>query len=567
MAAPLYSPPGNSVLPGTVPAPTYTGPINNSINNTPQGDALVNSNQQQAAKMGIQIPGASPREDLLPGTASNITGQAAPTPQTTQPSQNTQTQTDPVKQQLEQSQAEYQLHAQQAIDTITGIQNGSIPLSPGEQAQIDGLRAQFQQMISDQEKVNKSSQGLANVRGYQKGAAEYDPTFQVKTIGAIITAGAAKISDLQTKEASAVAALTQSFRDNDIKGVQDAWKIYQDASKNRQDALQKTVDDTAKAIKEAQDAKIAADKAYYDTVTKPINEAVSDAAKNGAPPAVLAAMRNGQDVGAAINASAGYLQNATGDLGEYLAYKRQSDATGKVAASYDDWLQAKKASDAAQKSSEAYSSAYGAALGKAAGEKAAGVSALKPLTEMQAKDLTYAIRGQQSDAVLNNLQGAIISMDANVFAAQKLANNFDITNKYVSNDVRAYLQARHDFTAATLRRESGASIAPSEYATADLIYIPRPDDDPQTLQQKAQAREAFIESTKQNVPDYDTRTSRLPSSLLNQSEDVAEQTLKMYKDSHPEVATQMGQQAATMESTLGRAISATEFLQAFPEYK
>lgn len=66
-----------------LPPSTYTGRIDNSINNTLQGEELVKANQAQAAALGITIPGVSSpinryNEDLLPSTASMVTGKAAP---------------------------------------------------------------------------------------------------------------------------------------------------------------------------------------------------------------------------------------------------------------------------------------------------------------------------------------------------------------------------------------------------------------------------------------------------------------------------------------------------------
>lgn len=58
------------------PTPSYTGVVNNSINNTPAGDALVSSNQAQAAALGITIPGVgggsatTPTQPITPATAA-----------------------------------------------------------------------------------------------------------------------------------------------------------------------------------------------------------------------------------------------------------------------------------------------------------------------------------------------------------------------------------------------------------------------------------------------------------------------------------------------------------------
>lgn len=61
----------------STPAPTYSGAINNSINNTPQGNALVNSNQQQAAALGVSIPGA--------GSSGTTSGFLSPAPTSAPP--------------------------------------------------------------------------------------------------------------------------------------------------------------------------------------------------------------------------------------------------------------------------------------------------------------------------------------------------------------------------------------------------------------------------------------------------------------------------------------------------
>lgn len=258
---------------------------------------------------------------------------------------------------LDETNAAFQAQAKQVHDTILGIQNGSVPLSAGEQAQVAGLQQQFGALIDQQKLINTGASGIANTRGYQTGAAEYDPTFQVKTIGAIVTAGINKVADLQTKEASAVATLTQSLKDNDIAAVKDAWTVYQAASKDRKDALQKTIDDTQKAIKDAQDKQ--------QKITDQVNTIATDAAKNGADPKTLKAISAATNVTDALNAAGTSLQTATGQLGDYLQYKRDTIAKGLTPTDYGTW----KAQDDAQKAkadaSAAYSKAYATAKGTA----------------------------------------------------------------------------------------------------------------------------------------------------------------------------------------------------------
>lgn len=286
---------------------------------------------------------------------------------------------------LAQAQAEYQTAAKQVQDTILNIQNGVTPLTAGENAQIQGLQQQFQQLIDQQTLQNTAASGTANIRGYQTGSAEYDPNFQVKTIGSIISAGAGKIADLQIKEASAVAALTQSFKDNDIKAVQDAYSVYQDASKARQDALKDTITDTAKAIKDAQDAKIAADKVQYDEVTKPIQDIATEAAKNGADAATLAKINSASDVASAVNAAGDLLQTGTGDVGDYLFYKRSAQALGQTPQSFDSYV-------TAQKYQQAYATAKGTEAGKLSAEGSSNTPGLTQSSVSSSSDFPQALK-------------------------------------------------------------------------------------------------------------------------------------------------------------------------------
>lgn len=53
---------------------------------------------------------------------------------------------------------------------------------------------------------------------------------------------------------------------------------------------------------------------------------------------------------------------------------------------------------------------------------------------------------------------------------------------------REQAQAERNFITASLRRESGAAIAASEFADAEKLYFPRAGDSPETVEQKRRAR-------------------------------------------------------------------------------
>lgn len=210
-------------------------------------------NQAPAPDAGSTKIDTGATSGTLTGGTTDTTGTKTDTGNLYEPSADQTNKLNSTQTELTAAQKAFQDQAKSVQDTITNIQNGTTPLSTAEQAQVDGLKAQFQQLIQQQEMVNKGASGTANIRGYQTGAAEYDPTFQTKTIGAIVSAGQAKVADLNIKMTSAVAELTQALKNNDIAKIKDVWDVYQNASKERTTALQKTIDDTQKAITDARD--------------------------------------------------------------------------------------------------------------------------------------------------------------------------------------------------------------------------------------------------------------------------------------------------------------------------
>lgn len=252
------------------------------------------------------------------------------------PLQNT---IDTTSKDINTTNQEYDDAATQVHNTLMGFQNGSIPLTPGEQAQVAGLQQHFGQFIDQQKLTNIGASGMANIRGYQTGAAEYDPTFQAKTIGSIVTAGLNKVADLNIKMASAVAGLTQSFKENDMNAVLKTWNQYQEVSKNRTEALQKTVDQAQKAMDEAKKEQAIATR---DTnIAKLFDQGITSAS------AIMEKLNSEggsysiKDVDEAlkiINPSAD-LAGLSADYRTFLALKKAGDSSVKNM----NWLQYQKA--------------------------------------------------------------------------------------------------------------------------------------------------------------------------------------------------------------------------------
>lgn len=112
-------------------------------------------------------------------------------------------------------------------------------------------------------------------------------------------------------------------------------------------------------------------------------------------------------------------------------------------------------------------------------------------TETQNKDALYARRMIEAELDLSNPNVSAAAMDR---VQRGYAGTPFIGNSLVSPEYQQYDQAQRNFINATLRRESGAAISPSEFDNANRQYFPQPGDKPAVLAQKAKNRRAAIES-------------------------------------------------------------------------
>jgi len=133
------------------------------------------------------------------------------------------------------------------------------------------------------------------------------------------------------------------------------------------------------------------------------------------------------------------------------------------------------------------------------------------LTESQGNATAYGMRMKEANAILEPLEtkgktntglisGAVGGAVGLVpFIGDKLEGvSGSVFNALpgilggLSPEQQKVAQARINFITAILRKESGASIAPSEFATAERNYFPKPGDDEATIAQKQAARKTAI---------------------------------------------------------------------------
>jgi hypothetical protein len=135
------------------------------------------------------------------------------------------------------------------------------------------------------------------------------------------------------------------------------------------------------------------------------------------------------------------------------------------------------------------------------------------LTESQGNATAYGMRMKEANAILEPLENAgktntglikgVVSGAVGLvpFIGDKLEDaSGSVFNALprvlggLSPEQQQVAQARINFITAILRKESGAAIGASEFATAEKNYFPKPGDDAATIAQKQAARKTAIKA-------------------------------------------------------------------------
>lgn len=119
------------------------------------------------------------------------------------------------------------------------------------------------------------------------------------------------------------------------------------------------------------------------------------------------------------------------------------------------------------------------------------INSMPKLSESEGRNAGFYGRGVESHEILNKLE------DQGTSIWNKTAGNLPVVGNFLrSEDAQKFDQAKRNFINAVLRRESGAVIAPEEFANADQQYFPQPGDGEEVIEQKRRNRETTIQGLK-----------------------------------------------------------------------
>jgi hypothetical protein len=116
---------------------------------------------------------------------------------------------------------------------------------------------------------------------------------------------------------------------------------------------------------------------------------------------------------------------------------------------------------------------------------------IKPMTEAQSKDATYATRAEGALATLDQYAGALTGLKDTIAGGVPVVGNYG-----TSNEFQKASQAGKEFLQAILRKDTGAAITEDEMTQYGKTYLPEPGDGADVLAQKMQSRRRALEALK-----------------------------------------------------------------------
>lgn len=122
----------------------------------------------------------------------------------------------------------------------------------------------------------------------------------------------------------------------------------------------------------------------------------------------------------------------------------------------------------------------------------------KPMTDAQSKAALFGSRMQESDRIINEL--AKSGTDKGIPFSNAGFGVGNVVTAVGGAKNQQLQQAKRDFVNATLRRESGAVISPSEFENAEKQYFPQIGDSDAVIAQKAKNRAIATRGVQAEIP-------------------------------------------------------------------
>lgn len=354
-------------------------------------------------------------------------------------------------------------------------------LDTANQALVDSIKSIFNRRREQQKEVNKNIVSGLTITGIRAGRQRFAPEVQEGILSAAERDGIQRIADLDAQELSLI---------QEAKAANDANQFALLNAKMNEIATARK--DKSAVIKQLHDMAVEEEKLLRERAQegRAARREIRDIAREREPE--LLSLAEARDLGVPFGTT---VQQAV-ELGIIPPVER--------AVSDPFFLEG---------------------IGTVQQELATGkINVLRPIptpptgrlitpTASQFEAAQFGTRTQESGGIISGLGDQIARMSGISFGLQSR-----LPRGLQSEIIQSFDQAQRNFINATLRRESGAAIAESEFENARLQYIPQPGDRQLTLEQKRRNRETVTNFLLQEgAPVLEQRAGLAPTTEPRQN--------------------------------------------------
>ncbi len=228
------------VIPPPTPAPTANSQLYNQTSQVLKNASSLNI-------PGYTFNGTS----YIPNPSSAGTGTTTGSTPPASPTSSSKSASDAYTAALAAGQKTLDDASAQFQATTSQFEQGTAPLTPAQQAQIDGLKNEYQTFITQQKTANANLTGATTVAQERRGLSRYSPEMAAANIQKVVSDGVTKVADLESKMNTAVATLQDAFETKNYGLVKDAYKALTDAVKEKDATIKETYDAVKAQIADA----------------------------------------------------------------------------------------------------------------------------------------------------------------------------------------------------------------------------------------------------------------------------------------------------------------------------
>lgn len=219
-------------------------------------------------------------------------------------------------------------NTQDTLDKLNQAVNGAYPLKPEQQAQIDGVRRIYENLVKKQELANAQLTGGMTVAQNLYGMG--NTTIALGAIKQTIDDGISKIGDIQSKMVSDISKMESAFKSDNLQELKSAYESFSLNQKALQDNLD-TIQSTTTQIERDQKQQEATALLAIDNDIRGLSDMLnkSPGATAEQKQAMAKALLD-HDYNAAMKAVGNSLETAPGWMGDYMAYAKVEQSKGRT---------------------------------------------------------------------------------------------------------------------------------------------------------------------------------------------------------------------------------------------